>query len=73
LPPDDARSAHIGAHTMAKLIAKYLADPSLKNAQALRNYNRKHSMASCMLSDEEKGLLVAAIYQANSHDFPRKV
>jgi hypothetical protein len=50
---------------MTKLLTKYFAHPSLKNAQKLRAYERAHPMARCMLTKEESDMLADAIHQAN--------
>ena len=50
---------------MSKLIQKYRSEPSIKNAQKLRAYERSHPMAVCMLSREDADLLADAIHQAN--------
>lgn len=50
---------------MQKLLEKYRAEPTLKNAQALRAYSFKHAMAACMLTREVYDLLTAAIEHAN--------
>lgn len=50
---------------MQKLIAAYLADRSLKNAQKLRAYDRNRPMARCMLTPADNDLLADAIHQAN--------
>ncbi len=50
---------------MTKLIETYRADRSIKNAQKLRAYERKHMMAACLLTPEDADLLADAIHQAN--------
>jgi hypothetical protein len=50
---------------MTKLIAKYLADPSLKNAQAIAAHARKHPMSVCLLMPADCGIVQAATVQAN--------
>jgi hypothetical protein len=50
---------------MQKLIEKYLADPSLKNAKAIRTYSAKHMMAACLLTPEQAGIVQGAVIQAN--------
>jgi hypothetical protein len=50
---------------MTKLIAAYRADRSIKNAQKLRAYDRKHPMASCFLTKEDADVLADAIHHAN--------
>jgi hypothetical protein len=42
---------------MNKLIQKYAADPSIKNAKALIVYLEKHSMAMTMASAEDSRLI----------------
>lgn len=49
---------------MKKLLDAYRADPTLKNAQKIREYNLKHPMAVCMLSVEEHKLLVEVVAYA---------
>lgn len=50
---------------MTKLLTKYFAHPSLKNAQKLRAYDRAHPMSRCMLTVIESDMLANAIHQAN--------
>lgn len=50
---------------MSKLLTAYRANPSLKNAQKLRAYERSHPMAVCMLPREDADLLADAIHHAN--------
>jgi hypothetical protein len=50
---------------MTKLIERYLANPSLKNAKAIRAYKAKHPFAMTVLSALEAGLVQGAILQAN--------
>jgi hypothetical protein len=50
---------------MTKLLAKYDAERTLKNAQALRAYDRKHPMNRCFLTVAAADLLADAIHQAN--------
>lgn len=51
---------------MDKLIAKFAADRSVRNAIAIRAYDRKHPMASCMLDKAGSDLKADAIHMANS-------
>jgi hypothetical protein len=54
---------------MIKLIEKYLANPTYKNAQKVRAYERAHPMARCMLTAEYTDALANAIRHANvGHD-----
>jgi hypothetical protein len=50
---------------MSKLLTAYRANPTFKNAQKLRAYERAHPMSCCMLSRDESRLLADAIYHAN--------
>jgi hypothetical protein len=50
---------------MNKLLTAYRANPTFKNAQKLRAYERAHMMAVCMLSRDDQNLLADAIYHAN--------
>lgn len=50
---------------MTKLIAAYLADPSIKNAKKIRAYSYAHGFAACFLSDADRGVVLGAILQAN--------
>lgn len=50
---------------MTKLLEKYLANPSLKNAKAIRAYNAKHMMVACLLTPEQAGVMQGAILQSN--------
>ena len=54
---------------MSKLLAQYRAAPTLKNAQKVRAYERKHPMAVCMLTADESETLKQAVFEANSADF----
>ena len=49
---------------MTKLLQAYRADPSLKNAQKLHAYERKHPFCRLMLTHEEGDLVAAAAHQA---------
>ena len=49
---------------MTKLIAKYLARPTLANAQRLVAYAHKHPFAGMTLSPLERGLLADAAARA---------
>jgi hypothetical protein len=51
---------------MAKLLIRYCAKPTLKNAQAIRAYDRKHPFARCMFSLETQDEIADAIHHANS-------
>jgi hypothetical protein len=51
---------------MHKLIKTWAANPTLKNANAIRNYDRKHPMARVLLTKNDDTLVVSAIYQANN-------
>ncbi len=53
---------------MNKLIAAYRALPTLKNAERLRAYDRKHPMATCFLDAVEAALVAEAIRHANDVD-----
>ena len=50
---------------MTKLLKKYRTSPTLKNAQALRAYSRKHPFSNCLLQAADMDLLVEAIHHAN--------
>jgi hypothetical protein len=50
---------------MINLINDYMMQPTLKNAQRLRTYERKHPMARVMLTVEEGNILADAIHHAN--------
>jgi hypothetical protein len=50
---------------MLKLLNTYVAKPTLDNAKRIRDYDRKHPMASCMLSPAESNILADAIHHAN--------
>lgn len=50
---------------MLKLLEKYNADKTLKNAQAVRAYGRKHPFSACLLTLELSNLLADAIHHAN--------
>lgn len=49
---------------MQKLIARYLAEPSLKNAKAIYVYETKHPFALTVLSVADAGIVQGAIFQA---------
>ena len=51
---------------MNKLLNAYRADPSFKNARKLRNYERSHAMAVCLLTMADAGLLAIAIRHSNT-------
>lgn len=50
---------------MLKLIEKYRAAATAKNARALRDYDRKHPMARCMLNKPESELVADACHRAD--------
>lgn len=50
---------------MQKLLSTYKVDRSLKNAQKVRAYERKHPFCRLMLSIEDGDLVADAIHQAN--------
>jgi hypothetical protein len=50
---------------MQKLLAAYRLNPTLKNAQKLRAYARKHPFSACLLTREDADLLADAIHRAN--------
>lgn len=50
---------------MSKLLAAYRANPTHKNAQKVRAYERSHPMAVCMLSQEDANYLAEIIFHAN--------
>jgi pyrimidine deaminase RibD-like protein len=50
--------------TLAKLILAYYADRSLKNAQKIRAYTRKHPMVTC-LHPQDADIIATAIHHAN--------
>lgn len=50
---------------MTKLLNKYLAEPTLENAQAIRAYDKKHPFAACLLFDADAALLAKAIRHAD--------
>ncbi len=47
----------VGQSKMSKLISAYMANPTEKNADKLRVYLHKHSMAVCFASAEELAVL----------------
>jgi len=51
---------------MTKLIQAYRADRSLKNAQKVRAYERKHPFCRLMLSIEDGDLVAEAFRQAEA-------
>jgi hypothetical protein len=51
---------------MTKLIAAYLAKPTLKNAIKLQMYSKMHPMSVCTLGAEENAVLQAALVQCGS-------
>jgi hypothetical protein len=51
---------------MSKLLNTYRANPTFKNAQKVRAYERSHPMSVCMLTREDADLVAAAIHQANT-------
>lgn len=46
---------------MTNLLTRYQSQPTAKNAQAIRAYDRKHPMAACMLAPELFAVLSAAL------------
>lgn len=50
---------------MRKLLEAYRANPVLKNAQAIRAYDRKHPMAVCMFDVKDGDAIADAIWHAN--------
>lgn len=50
---------------MKKLLETYRANPVLKNAQAIRAYDRKHPMASCLFSVADQDAIADAVHHAN--------
>ena len=50
---------------MSKLLAAYRTDKTLRNACAIRSYERKHPMCVCMLDGLEMALLNEAIAHSN--------
>lgn len=64
LPPNHCSPAY--ANTMTKLLNAYRAEPTIKNAQAIRAYDRKHPMAMIMLRGEEYTLWHQAIQRTSA-------
>ena len=56
---------------MLNVLNAYTASRSLKDAQKVRAYDRKHPMARCMLAPGYCDLLADAIFHANSGTDPR--
>jgi hypothetical protein len=52
----------IWSTTMEALLAKYLAKPTIQNAERVRVYNKKHPMAVCLLVGN--GLEMALLNEA---------
>ena len=50
---------------MTKLLNRYLANPTLANAGAIRAYDRKHPMAICLCDRVEADMIADAIHHAN--------
>ena len=50
---------------MSKLLASYRSAPTFKNAQKIRAYARKHSLATCLLNREDADMVADAIHHAN--------
>ena len=50
---------------MLKLLNAYKANRTLKNAQAIRAYGRKHPMSACMFLAPDQDVIADAIHQAN--------
>jgi hypothetical protein len=53
---------------MQKLLDAYRATATFKLAQKIRSHERKHQMATCLLSKEDSDLLADAIHHANTGD-----
>ena len=51
---------------MQKLLNTYRDDPTLKNAQKIRAYERKHPMSRVLLPLDYDNLLADAIFHANN-------
>lgn len=51
---------------MANLLYAYEARRTLENARRIFTYDRKHPMASCMLTTRELGILADAIVTAKA-------
>ena len=50
---------------MRKVLNNYYVNPTLKNAQKVRAYERAHPMAACMINKFEADILASAIHHAN--------
>lgn len=50
---------------MLKLIAAYRAAPTLKNAQKVVSYGRKHPFSLCFLDADDAAALKAALDNVN--------
>lgn len=50
---------------MTKLLEKYRVNKTLKIAQAIRAYGRKHPFSACLLRSEDADLMADAIHHAN--------
>lgn len=50
---------------MLKLINAYKAAATVKNAQAIRAYDRKHPMSRCMFEAADQNVIADATHQAN--------
>jgi hypothetical protein len=51
---------------MQKLLNAYRANPTFKNAQRIRAYERAHMMSLCCLSVEDQNMVATAIHHANT-------
>jgi hypothetical protein len=51
---------------MLKLLNAYKADRTMKRAQAIRAYDRKHPMSRCMFGNVDQNWIADAIHHANS-------
>jgi len=51
---------------MQKLLLAYRTNPTFKNAQKVRAYERKHMMSLCCLTVEDQILIATAIRHANT-------
>jgi len=49
---------------MSKLLNAYRTESSLKNAQAVACYDRRHPMTRCMLTPDDNELILAAVRHA---------
>jgi hypothetical protein len=51
---------------MQKLLNTYLAKPTLGNARKIKDYNRKHPFASCVMTEADIQIIRAAIQHAEN-------